>query len=108
MEVRKGESNLPSADGGGRSQPAECVNPSAPIVSCAKCGKPVHTCERVEPANNDYRCPAHPDGVQFEDDRWACSQECYDLLMEAYLRAPQPGVPGGRPPSKRSRDDRLE
>ena len=59
----------------------ECVNPDAPIMECANCGKPVHTCERETPVDNDYRCPAHTDGVQLSDAHtWACSEECYDAL----------------------------
>ncbi len=58
----------------------ECCNPLAAIVPCVRCGKKVHTCERAEPVNSDYRCPAHPDGVQLDDGQWACSQTCYDLI----------------------------
>ena len=59
----------------------ECVEPGAPVVKCCVCGADVHTCERKEPAGptNDFRCPAHPDGVQLEDGRCVCSLECYEI-----------------------------
>jgi|WetSurMetagenome_2_1015567.scaffolds.fasta_scaffold359075_2 hypothetical protein len=56
--------------------PNVCSDPSAPIVPCITCGKPVHTCERTTAVGNDYCCPVHPDGVELSDGRWICSEEC--------------------------------
>jgi len=59
-----------------------CVNPEAPIVKCVICESPVHTCERVvagdENEGGDYRCPAHPGGVEISTEKgWVCSSECW-------------------------------
>jgi hypothetical protein len=55
----------------------ECVEPDAPKFPCCICGAIVHTCEREEPVNNNYSCPAHPNGCEFNG-MWTCSLDCYD------------------------------
>jgi len=54
---------------------SKCCDPLAPLATCAYCKGTVHTCERKEPVNNDYRCPAHPDDRQ-DGDKWFCSESC--------------------------------
>lgn len=54
---------------------SECCDPLAPLATCAYCEGTVHTCERKESVNNDYRCPAHPDDRQ-DGDKWFCSESC--------------------------------
>ena len=55
---------------------SNCVDPSAPIKFCVMCNKPIHTCEREVPVDNDYRCPEHPDGVELHSGLWVCSEVC--------------------------------
>ncbi|MBI3956560.1 MAG: hypothetical protein HY340_01070 [Candidatus Kerfeldbacteria bacterium] len=59
----------------------ECVQPNAPIVLCCVCQAEVHTCERTTPVDHDYRCPAHPDGVELSDGRWVCSEACSEKAV---------------------------
>jgi hypothetical protein len=61
----------------------KCVEPDAPKFPCVICGAVVFTCEREEPVNNNYACPMHPNGCEF-DGKWVCSLSCYD---EAVLLA---------------------
>lgn len=56
----------------------ECVDPTAPVYLCAICDGPVFTCERKEPHNCSYLCPAHPDGIETPQRLWVCSDKCYD------------------------------
>lgn len=59
----------------------ECVDPTAPIEKCIVCGKDVHTCERATAVDNDYRCPEHPDGIEFSDG-WVCSDDCCNIHID--------------------------
>lgn len=65
-------------------QPPPCCDPSAPVVKCCVCGTDVHTCERTEPVDNDYRCPAHVNGVEMSAGEWVCSDACgYERILAA-------------------------
>lgn len=44
-------------------------------VPCIVCGKPVGTCEFGECADKN---PAHRDGCQMRDERWVCSDSCWE------------------------------
>jgi hypothetical protein len=60
---------------------SKCANPDALIETCIVCKSPVYTCELEIPINyndlyNDYRCPAHPEGIQVEK-LWFCGNKCY-------------------------------
>lgn len=68
---------------------AECSDPDAPIHPCLLCGKPVRTCESPGPGP-DYRCPAHGDGAQV-DAGWACSSECWEILVGGWDGEPIDG-----------------
>ncbi len=59
----------------------QCADPNAPQYPCVVCGKTVYTCERAVAVNSDYRCPAHPDGVETKSG-WVCSEKCYDAMEE--------------------------
>lgn len=59
----------------------ECVEPNAQWVACTVCYRPIKTCERVEPVDNDYLCPAHGDGSELSDGKWVCSDECWDRIV---------------------------
>ena len=77
-EVRAGLREIPEP-----STPVLCAKPEAPVIPCAGCGRPVHTCERDTAIDNDYRCSAHPYGLQLTDGNWVCSQACADIVMPA-------------------------
>jgi hypothetical protein len=55
----------------------ECCDPNAKKIPCVACGKPVYTCERETSIDNDYRCPAHPDGCEISNNLWVCSEACF-------------------------------
>ena len=57
-----------------------CVDPSAKVEKCIVCGSSVHTCERLTPENDDYRCPEHQNGVEMKRG-WVCSRDCYEEYM---------------------------
>lgn len=59
----------------------ECVEPDAPKFPCRICGTDVYTCEREEPVNNNYLCPAHPNGCELSNGEYVCSQTCYDAAI---------------------------
>lgn len=65
----------------------QCCDPAAPRVPCDVCGKSIFTCEREVPVgpNNDYRCPAHPNGFSVED-LWFCSDDCREKFEDKRLR----------------------
>lgn len=66
--------------------PPVCCDPSAPIVKCCVCGADVHTCERTEPVDNDYRCPLHGNGVELNAGEWVCSDACgYERMLAGYV-----------------------
>lgn len=56
----------------------ECCNPNASKEKCVVCGSDVFTCERLEPVDNNYCCPVHPDGIQSFEGLWFCGNDCYD------------------------------
>ena len=79
---------------------SNCVQPDAPWVPCVICGKPVKTCEREEPVEDDsqlvgydYICPEHPDGCELSSGLgWVCSFNCDSVadrrLQPAHEREP--------------------
>lgn len=56
----------------------QCVDPDAPVAECCVCKCKIHTCERKEAVDGDYRCPAHLTGLELTDGRWVCSPECFE------------------------------
>lgn len=52
-----------------------CCDPNAPIVPCHYCSKNVNTCEREISVNDDYRCPKHPNGLEYQG-YWFCDAKC--------------------------------
>jgi hypothetical protein len=71
-----------------QKDPDACVDPSAPVVECAVCRAPVHTCERDIPTvtrgGMDYTCPVHQDGVEAAHGIWVCSSKCWDTWQEEH------------------------
>lgn len=66
----------------------KCVQQNAPWVKCCICRKRIKTCERKRPArNNDYRCPAHPNGAQLTNHKWVCSGGCYMKAVLKYFKS---------------------
>ena len=61
-----------------------CVDPLAKVETCVVCGSGVHTCERSVPVKGDYRCPAHPNGVEMSGGGWVCSEGCYEEYTGKY------------------------
>lgn len=77
------KSPMPTGDTAPQPPPV-CCDPSAPVVTCCVCGAAVHTCERTEPVDNDYRCPAHVNGVEMSAGEWVCSDACgYERILAA-------------------------
>ena len=56
----------------------QCCDPNALQVPCVNCGTTVFTCEREEPVNNSYLCPAHPDGFEDGYGHWFCGNKCWN------------------------------
>ena len=57
-----------------------CVDPHAPMATCAQCGEAVWTCERSEQVGYSYFCPAHPDGFESAG-KWFCNDRCGDAFF---------------------------
>jgi hypothetical protein len=77
MTGEKNEAEPSGASGG--SHGVECCDPDARQFQCVQCGATVYTCERQRAGRNgDFRCPAHPDGLEVDDDVWVCGEACFE------------------------------
>ena len=93
----------PAATSSPPTAPPECCDPSAPVATCTGCGCPVPTCERIEPVDGSYLCPAHGEGAEVGPGLWFCSSECHDAwqvgkveaLLESALALPYSGIADG-------------
>jgi hypothetical protein len=76
----------PSGASGG-SHRVECCAPDASQERCVQCGATVFTCERQHAdRNGDFRCPAHPDGLEVNDSVWVCGEKCFEEYEDLRLK----------------------